>query len=114
METKANEDSTEREGKGVNNLSWEVAGSMCEVLVNSPRGRWRKESQSPLPCFFLDAPEEFVSSCEWPGGAKPLRHWSDLRGGVRGPGVSVEPWGVCASLVRRALPSRLVDVPAAL
>ena len=107
VETKVNEDSTEREGKGVNSLSLGVASSMCEDLVNSPRGRWHKESRSPMPCFFLDAPEEFVSSCEWPGGAT-LRHWSDLRGGVRGPSVSVEPWGVCASL------TCLVDVPAAL
>ena len=99
MEVKANQDSTEREGNGGNSLSLGGAGSMCKVLVNSPRGKWHKESQSPLPCFFLDASGErgVVSFCEWPGGAKPLRHWSDLRGRVRGPCVSVEPWCVCVA-----------------
>ena len=29
----------------------------AKFFVNSPRGRWHKDSRSPLPCFFLDAPE---------------------------------------------------------
>ena len=90
MEAKANQDRKRRWGE-------QLEFGCSKVHVHSS-GSTRK-AKVPCPVSSLTHQRVVVSCCEWPGGAKRLRHWSDLRGSVRGPGVSVEPWCVCVACV---------------